>query len=122
MNKKLILVAAALIAVFLIGFVPQAIKASRLDAELRDSRATLAGADLRDLAGLAYLQANQKNYGLASDTCIRFFNQVRATANQTQDAGRQKAIEDLLTPRDRITGELAKGDAAVIGELQDLFL
>ncbi len=122
MKNKVILIAAALVAVFLVGFVPQAVKASRLDSELRQSRAALAGADLRDLAGVAYVQANQKNYGLAAETSARFFNRAREVANQTEDANRRKAIEDLLAPRDRITAELAKGDAAVIGDLQDLFM
>lgn len=122
MSNKIIAIAAALVGVFLLGFVPQAIKASRLDSELHQSRAALAGADLRDLAGLAYLQANQKNYGLTAETCGRFFNRVRAVAGEAQDANRRKAIEELLAPRDRITAELAKGDAAVIGDLQDLFI
>jgi hypothetical protein len=38
------------------------------------------------LIGLAYLQANQKNYGLAAETAGRFFDRVRKLANQTQDA------------------------------------
>jgi hypothetical protein len=121
-KNKYILVAAALVVVFLAGFIPEAVKASRLDSELRDSRGALAGAELRDLAGLAYLQANQKNFGLAAETCGRFFNRARAVASQEADPTRRKAIEDLLAPRDRITAELAKGDAAVIADLQDLFL
>jgi hypothetical protein len=43
-------------------------------------------------------------------------------ANQTQDAARRKSLEDLLAPRDRITAQLAKGDPAVTGDLQDLFI
>ncbi len=39
-----------------------------------------------------------------------------------QDATHRKALESLLAPRDRITAELAKGDAAVFGDLQDLFI
>jgi hypothetical protein len=122
MKNKAIVIAVALVAVFLLGFVPQYIKANRLDSELRRSREAYAGADLRDLIGLAYLQANQKNYGLATETSVRFFSRAAENANQTQDATRRKAIEDLLAPRDRITAELAKGDAAVIGDLQDLFI
>jgi hypothetical protein len=122
MSNKILIIAAALVAVFLLGFVPESIKASRLDTELRQSRAALTGAELRDLIGLAYLQANQKNYGLAAETSRRFFDRARAAASEAQDATRRKAIEDLLAPRDRITAELAKGDAAVIGDLQDLFL
>jgi hypothetical protein len=29
---------------------------------------------------------------------------------------------DLVGPRDKITAELAKGDAAVLGDLQELFI
>ena len=122
MRNRIIGIAAALIGVFLLGYIPEAVKASHLNTELRQSRSALAGADLRDSIALAYLQANQKNYGLAAETCGRFFNRARAAAADTDDAARRKAIEELLATRDRITAELAKGDAAVIGDLQDLFL
>jgi hypothetical protein len=122
MNSKVIIAAAILVAVFLLGFVPQYVKANRLDSELRQSRQTCAGADLRDLIGLAYVQANQKNFGLAAETSGRFFNRVSEIAHETQDAANRKAIEALLSPRDRITAELAKGDPAVTADLQDLFL
>jgi hypothetical protein len=122
MTNKAILIAVAIVGVFLLGFIPQYMKANRLDSELRQSQEAYAGADLRDLSALAYLQANQKNYGLAAETSGRFFNRVREVANTTQDASRRKALEDLLVPRDRITAALAKGDAGVIGDLQELFL
>jgi hypothetical protein len=122
MKNQAVVIAVALVAVFLLGFVPQYIKANRLDSELRRSREAHTGAELRDLIGLAYLQANQKNYGLAAETSGRFFSRVPETVNQTQDATRRKGVQDLLAPRDRITAELAKGDAAVVGDLQDLFI
>ena len=116
MQNKIIVAAVALIAVFLVGFVPQYAKAVRLESELRQSRQDAAGAAMRDLIGLAYVQASQKNYGLAAETSSRFFNRVRELANQTPDANRRKAL------RDKITAELAKGDAAVMGDLQELFV
>jgi len=116
MQNKIIVAAVALIAVFLVGFVPQYVKAIRLESELRQSRQDAAGAAMRDLIGLAYVQASQKNYGLAAETSSRFFNRVRELANQTPDANRRKAL------RDKITAELAKGDAAVMGDLQELFV
>ena len=122
MKNKVIVIALALVVVFLLGFVPQYMKASRLESELAQSRVASAGSDLRDWIGLAYLQANQKNYGLAADSMTRFFNRAREVAAQSQDATRRKAIEDLLSPRDKITAEMAKGDAAALGDLQDLFL
>ncbi len=122
MRNKTVVAAIALLAVFLVGFVPQYVKANRLNAELRQSRQEMAGAQTRDLIGLAYVQANQKNYGLAAETSGRFFSRVREMANQTQDAASRKTLEDLLALRDRITAELAKGDAAVMGDLQELFV
>jgi hypothetical protein len=53
------------------------IKANRLENELRQSRQESAGALLRDLIGVAYVQANQKNFGLASETISRFFGSAR---------------------------------------------
>jgi hypothetical protein len=121
MNNKTIVTAVLLIAAFLVGFVPQYFKANRLENELRQSRQEAAGAELRDLIGFAYVQASQKNYGLAAETSSRFFNRVREVANQTQDANRRKALEELLALRDSVTAELAKGDAAVMGDLLQLF-
>jgi len=114
--------AIAMVAVFLLGFVPQRIKANRLETEVRQFRQEIAGDQLRDLIGLAYVQANQKNYGLAAETSSRFFSRAREMANQTQAASSRKALEDLLALRDKVTAELAKGDATAMGDLQELFV
>lgn len=113
--KNIIVVAVLVIIAFLLGFVPQYAKVRRLDNELNVARQQIGLAQLRDLAGLAYVQANQKNYGLAAATCSQFFAQV---ANQPD----KKALEGLLAARDKITAELAKGDPGVLNDLQDLFL
>jgi hypothetical protein len=122
MNNKIIVAAIALVVVFLSGFVPQYIKANRLENDLRQARQENSGAQLRDLIGLAYFQANQKNYGLAAETSSRFFGRARDAASQAQDAPTRKALEDLLALRDKVTAELAKGDAGVMNDLQDLFV
>ena len=121
MNKAIIS-AIVLVVVFLAGFVPQYAKVSRLDAELRQALLGNTAAELRNLVGLAYVQANQKNYGIAAGTTARFFNRVREVANQTPNANAKKAYEDLLVSRDKITAELAKGEAGVMNDLQDLFV
>jgi hypothetical protein len=77
-KNRAIIAAIVLVVVFLAGFVPQYFKANRLDAELRQARQANVSAELRDLIGLAYVQANQKNYGLAAATTTRFFNRTRS--------------------------------------------
>jgi hypothetical protein len=121
MKNRVMGAAVVLIAVFLVGSIPSYVKANRLENELRQSRQDGAGAELRDLIALAYVQANQKNYGLAAETSTRFFNRAREVASQTQDVSRRKALEDLLASRDKVTAQLAKGDAAVTGDLLELF-
>lgn len=120
--KNTILVAGiALVAGFLIGFIPQYARSHRLDNQLGEARLVNAGGQLRDLAGLTYVEANQKNYGLAAGTSSRLFARAREVANEVPDPSEKKAIEDLQSFRDRITAALAKGDAGVMGDLQELF-
>jgi len=111
-----------MVVVFLLGFLPQFVKAKRLENELRVERQQNTLAQLRDLVGLAYLQTTQKNYGLAAGTSTRFFSRVEELVNQTGDDRFRKSLQDLLSFRDRITAELAKADPAVVGDLQNLFL
>jgi hypothetical protein len=119
--KDRLFMAIAVIVAFLVGFVPQYVKARRLEGDLHALQQANANAELRDLAGLSYVQASQKNYGLAAATSARFFNRARELANQAADSPVRKALEDLMPPRDKITEELAKGDPGVIGDLQDVF-
>ena len=112
MRKNAIIVTVVSFVVFLVGYVPQYAKVNRLDGELRQARLGNNSAELRDLVGLAY----------AAGTTARFFNRVREVANQTPDANSKKTYEDLLVTRDKVTAALAKGDAGVMTDLQDLFM
>jgi hypothetical protein len=122
MRNRIILAAVLLIFVFGAGFLPQYAKAKRLKNELRQARQENSLAQLRDLAALAYLQASQKNYGLAAGTSTRFFNRTREVANQTPDSSGRKALEDLMSFRDKITAGLAKGDPGALNDVQILFV
>ena len=122
MRKRIIGVAVLLVAVFLAGFLPSYAKANRLDKELREARRDLSLAGLRDLACLTYFQASQKDYGLAAGASTRFFDSAREVANQSPYSSARKPLEDLLSLRDPITAELAKGDPGVLSDLQALYV
>ena len=121
-TNKIIVAVVLLAGVFLVGFLPQYAKVKRLDNELRAARRENALAQLRDLVGLAFFQASQKNYGLAADTSARFFNRTREAINQTPDSSARKPLESLLAFREKITAELARGDPGVLNDLQALFV
>ncbi len=121
MKNRIVVVIILLIIAFLAGFVPQYLKVKRLEKDLTAARRENALAQLRDLAGLAFVQASQKNYGLAAGTSQQFYSRTREAANQAPDASGRKALEDLLASQDKIAAELAKGDPEVLGDLQVLF-
>jgi hypothetical protein len=119
--NRIIVVIVLLIVAFLAGFVPQYMKVKRLEDDLSTARQGNALAELRDLAGLAFVQTSQKNYGLAAATSNQFFTRTREIANGTPEANGRRALEDLLASHDKIAAELAKGDPQALGDLQVLF-
>lgn len=120
---RIILVAGVSVAAaFLTGFLLSYAKEKRLESDLRLARQENRMAQLRDLAGLAYLQASQKNYGIAAGVSARFFERCGEIADQTPDANIRRELQSLLIDRDKITAELAKGDSGVLDDLKILFL
>jgi hypothetical protein len=120
-TNRAIVVIILLIVAFLAGFVPQYTRVKRLESDLSAARRENALAQLRDLAGLAFVQASQKNYGLAAGTSKQFFKAAHDVVNRAPDSNGRKALEDLLAPEDKITAELAKGDPEALGDLEILF-
>ena len=113
---------------FLLGFVPQYLKARELDSQLGtarrqfDSEREKAQIDeLGLLCGYVYLETNLKNYGLAGQCSSRFFNRARAMMGQAHDSSRQDFLQEALAKRDLITGGLAKGDPSTMSAVQELF-
>jgi hypothetical protein len=121
-SKRIVFGGVLLILTFLTGFVPSYTKAQRQEKELREARQENRFGQLRDLAALAYLQASQKDYGLAAGTSTRLFDGTREAANQTRDANRKRSLEELLSSRDPVTAKLATADFAVLPELQALLV
>ena len=122
MNNKIIAVGVLLIVAFLAGFIPSYVKGKRLENELRAAKQENSLAQLRDLACLVYLQASQKDYGLAARTSTRLFDRTQEEANQTPDSSGRKHLEALLSLRDPITAMMAKGDPEVLDDVQALLV
>jgi hypothetical protein len=125
MRNKLILWVLLVSGGFLIGFVPQRLNVGQLQDEISISKNRLASCELRnrmasvrDLAALTYLEANRKNYTLATEYSTRFFNQIRELSDAQPEL--RNTLEDVLGSRDAITAALAKGEPASAKQLQDL--
>jgi hypothetical protein len=128
--KTYLILGATLLAVgFALGFIPQYRHASEAAGRLQTCSAELSScqfaqrlAVLRDLAALAFLEASRKNYGLAADHASRFFTEVERVLPQTTEERLRSSLQELLQRRDSITAGLARGDTAVLEELQTQLL
>ena len=127
-RKKLIIGAVAAAALFLVGFVPQYLKAAKFREELRAAQLTMAAnqqkvqvAALRDQMGLMYLETNRKNFGLARQYATQFFSQAREVANATADAELKAALERVLQRRDDVTSGLTAGDGAIRDVIEAMY-
>jgi len=126
--KKVAAVIVLLLAAYLAGYVPEYLELRDTKQELQQARQEIAGiqfrnelAELRDLIGFVYLEASQKNYGLAAQQTTRFFNKLQEIAGRSPEGERKKMLEEMLTSRDAVTAGLANADSAVLWEVQNLF-
>ena len=130
MNQKTLLIVGGglVVAAFLLGFVPQYVKARDLDNQLGAARQQFNSEheqiqmdELGLLCGYVYLETNLKNYGVAGQYSSRFFDRARAMMGQAHDSSRQDFLQEALSKRDSITAGLAKGDPSTMSAVQDLF-
>ena len=125
MRRKLALWFVLLIAGFLTGLILQYARLQRVQQQLSASTKQLGScqsteqlSQLRDTATMMYLEVVQKNYGKAGEHAKEFFDQAQRIISSTEDPALQNLLRDVLAGRDQITGDLAKGDAAALSEIQ----
>ncbi len=122
MGKKIGLGAAVVVVVFLAGFLPQYFKRASVESQWKASERKNREAEVRDLAALAFVQAAQRNYGLAAQTCGQFFARLQPIAAESAGTPAAKSFEEILGYRDKVTAKLAKADPGVMDDLQTLYL
>lgn len=125
MRNRFVLALVMLIVGFLVGFfleyssVRQSQqKAASCATELQSCQSSMQLSDIRDKAAMTYLEATRKNYGTAGQYASQFFDQVQRAANSTPSESVRNNLHQVLSQRDKITADLAQGNAAVVDELQ----
>jgi len=125
MRRKLALWFVLLIAGFLTGLILQYARLQRVQQQLSASTKQLGScqsteqlSQLRDTATMMYLEVVQKNYGKAGEQAKEFFDRAQRIGSSAEDPALQNLLRDVLASRDQITGDLAKGDAAALSEIQ----
>jgi hypothetical protein len=127
-SRTLIIVAAlALIAVFLLGYIPQYQRARQFETELQTNRERIRSLESdaklakgTQMAAAMVLEADRKNYGNASQIASEFFSHVRALTSEAADESTRTALQSVSAKQDAVVAALARGDAAVESDLQEI--
>ena len=119
--KKLAVVAGALIAVFLLGYIPSRMSARNAQDQIIRLHDDLRLADLRGELGMASYEANQNNYANAAQHSTAFFNGLREAITNASDQTLKQNLEGMLARRDEITANLAEANPAAKEKLAQAY-
>jgi hypothetical protein len=120
--RNLVVWIILLVVGLLVGFVPEYLKANRAEDALKSCTAKSELADVQRSAALTYVAATQLNYGVAAGYAQTFFAEVQKLQAASSDVSQRDLLTQVLASRDKITGDLAKGSAESVAELQPLVL
>jgi hypothetical protein len=120
--RRLTIALVLFLAGLLIGFIPQFLKARDLRRQVNVCNAAFQLAEARRLATLMYVSATQLNYGTAAGYANQFFNQVHQLAATSSDDSGRTMLTDVLSAREKVLGDLSKGDPQIVTELQPIVL
>ena len=114
MHMHITLWVILLLGGFLLGFVPEYRKNRELAALLENPQKTIEAqklqlelAEVRDDAGLMYLEVSRQNYGLARDHATAYYNKLNDLIGQSHDENLKKSLTELLASRDSLSTNLA---------------
>lgn len=134
MNKPkwIALAVAALIAAFLVGFLPQWSRARGLEAELETTRAALEAelaevrwelelARLEGRLGAALAESQRSNYERARQLMAGFFADLQPRVERVQDPAAREALQSILAERDEIITLLSRAEPEATQRLMLLY-
>ena len=107
-TKLIGLVAAGVIAAFLLGFYPQWSRARRLDRELDATRHELRIARLEGRLGAALSESLRSNYERSRQMMADFFTELQGTVGSVENPRQRQVLDGILTQRDEIITLLSR--------------
>ena len=119
--QKIAIGAAALIVVFLLGYVPSCVGARSAEEQRAELEQKLKMAELRGQLGMASYEANRNNYANAAQFSTNFFDGLRNAIDSAEDDTVKKRLQAMMALRDEITTNLAQADPVVKEKLARMY-
>jgi len=115
-----------LLLAFLIGFVPMWIKSRANAGSLADAQRQLSLARMENNLASAAIDARRGDYETARVAASEFFTVLRTETSKGADSALSEEdigrLQPLLTRRDEIITQLARGDATAADLLSDVYV
>lgn len=123
--RRIVLYAAVLLGVFLLGLVPMWMTVRERGRELDATRATQRITTLQNTLASAAIDARQGRYEPARQAASEFFTNLRTEIERGRDSVFTEAQQNTLRPvfdtRDNTITLLARGDPASADRLTELY-
>jgi hypothetical protein len=123
--QRIIISAAVILIVFLIGFVPMWLKARGCASELTTARRELNLARLQNTLASATIDSRRGEYEPARQAASNFFTSLSTEADKGTDSvltdSQKQNIQPIFAGRDEIITLLARSDPAAADRLADLY-
>lgn len=123
---KVIIYAAVLIVVFLLGFIPMWMTARERGARLAETQQELKLAQLQNTIASTVIDARRGEYEPARQSASKFFTTLRAEVESENESvltpAQREGIRPLLTQRDEIITLLSRSDPASADRLLNFYV
>jgi hypothetical protein len=123
--RRVILYAAVLLGVFLLGLIPMWMTARERGRELNTTQTTLRIRTLQNTLASAAIDARQGRYEPARQAASDFYTNLRTEIDRGRDSifmdAQQNALRPMLATRDDTITLLARGDPASGDRLTELY-
>ncbi len=96
-------------------------EAQHAQAELSEVQEKYRVAVLRDQLGSLILELEKDNFGSARLQSTNFFNRVRDTLPEMENADVRQTLRKLLSQRDEVTAALVSNDDRVASQLREIY-
>ena len=117
---------AALLAAFLLGFVPMWLSSRNITANLEQTTRDLRRSRLQNTLSSAVINARRAEYETARQNASSFFTEVRNEIDKEEtnvfSTAEKARITGLLSTRDEIITLLSRNDPAAADRLSDLYI
>jgi hypothetical protein len=107
-RRALLLVVAALVLGFLLGFVPETIGKRHARRDLAAARLELRLSRDQGRLGAALAESLRSNYERARQLMAGYFTDVQAVAGQVPDAHERQVLGGILSQRDEVITLLSR--------------